>query len=362
MRRNRCEETGPLTELPAIDVRHVAWFRATVARAYPMNLWPVPCRMCRMMACPAGVLRVRRGPREGGRGGAALGREVCRGSLCKDDHVAAGPVAFVLGGGGVLGAVEVGMVRALLEFGVRPELIVGTSIGAINGALVASDPTESAIARLVELWASPSAREVFGDSAPRQLARIARRGTHLHSVGPLRRMLVRELGGAEAFEDLPVQFECCAASIERAAEHWFRSGPLVDAVMASAAVPGLLPPVLIDGEHYVDGGVVNSIPIGRAVALGAGTIFVLQVGRIDRPLVAPRNVVDVARVAFEISRRHRFVRELADVPVGVDVHVMPAGVGSARDDSPLAYRDLKVAMARITRAYEASMEYLKERL
>lgn len=271
-------------------------------------------------------------------------------------------MAFVLGGGGVLGAVEVGMARALLEFGVRPDLIVGTSVGAVNGVLVASDPSESATARLVELWASRSAREVFGDSAPRQLARIARRGTHLHSVGPLRRMLVRELGGAETFEELAVPFECCAASIERAAEHWFRSGPLVDAVLASAAVPGLLPPVLIDGEHYVDGGIVNSIPIGRAVALGAGTVFVLQVGRIDRPLSAPRNVVDVARVAFEISRRHRYVRELADIPPSVEVHVLPAGVGSPRDDSPLAYRDLKVAMARITRAYEASLEYLKEHL
>ena len=276
--------------------------------------------------------------------------------------MSAGPVAFVLGGGGVLGAVEVGMVRALLEFGVRPDLIVGTSIGAVNGVLVAADPSESATARLVELWASPSAREVFGDSAPRQLARIFSRGTHLHSVGPLRRMLVRELGGAETFEQLPVRFECCAASIERSAEHWFTSGPLVDAVLASAAVPGLLPPVLIDGEHYIDGGVVNSIPIGRALALGAGTIFVLQVGRIDRPLAAPRNVVDVARIAFEVSRRHRYVRELAEVPAGVVVHVMPAGAGSPRDDSPLAYRDLKVAMSRITRAYEASADYLKENL
>jgi NTE family protein len=281
--------------------------------------------------------------------------------------VTVGPVAYVLGGGGVLGAVEVGMVRALLEAGVKPDLIVGTSVGAVNGVLVASDPTESVIGRMVELWASPQAREVFGDSIPRQVARIARAGTHLHTSAPLRRMLKRELRGATSFDDLPVRFECCAASIERAAEHWFAGGPgqtvsVVDAVLASSAVPGLLPPVVIDGQHYIDGGIVNSIPIGRAVELGARTIFVLQVGRIDRPLTPPRNVVDVARVAFEISRRHRYARELAEVPSTVDVHVLPAGVGSARDDSPLAYRDLKVAMARITRAYDASVAYLAERL
>jgi NTE family protein len=271
-----------------------------------------------------------------------------------------GPIAFVLGGGGVLGAVEVGMIRALFEADIRPDRVVGTSIGAINGALVAADPSDSVTGRLIELWASNQARDVFGDSAPRQLARLARVGTHLHSPAPLRAMLERELRGATKFEDLPVRFEVCAANIERAAEHWFTSGPVVDAVLASAAVPGLLPPIRIDGRHYIDGGVVNSIPIGRAVELGARTVFVLQVGRIDRPLTAPRNVVEVARVAFEISRRHRYARELAAVPPSVTVHVLPPGAGSKRDDSPLAYRDFRAAQRRIERAYEASAAYLKE--
>jgi NTE family protein len=271
-----------------------------------------------------------------------------------------GPIAFVLGGGGVLGAVEVGMIRALLEAEIQPEIIVGTSIGAMNGALVAADPSLSVIGRLVELWASKQARDVFGDSAPRQLARLARAATHLHSPAALRAMLDRELRGIDRFEDLPVRFECCAASIERAAEHWFTSGPLIDAVLASAAVPGLLPPIAIDGQHYIDGGIVNSIPVGRAVELGAGTIYVLQVGRIDRPLIAPRHVVDVARVAFEISRRHRFAREMAAVPPDVTVHVLPPGAGSKRDDSPLAYRDLRAAQRRIDRAYEESAAFLKE--
>ena len=77
-------------------------------------------------------------------------------------------------------------------------------------------------------------------------------------------------------------FQCCAARIEDAAEHWFDRGPVVDAVLASAAVPGLLPPVQIDGQHYLDGGLVHSIPLGRAVELGAKRVFVLQVGRIEQ--------------------------------------------------------------------------------
>ncbi len=136
-----------------------------------------------------------------------------------------------------------------------------------------------------------------------------------------------------------MRFQVCAASIERAAEHWFDSGPVVDAIVASAAVPGLLPPAKVDGEHFLDGGIVNSIPVGRAVQLGATRIFVLQVGRIDRPLKPPRKPWEVARVSFEIARRHRFAREMGELPDGVEAHVLPARGTSSRDDSLLAHRD-----------------------
>jgi NTE family protein len=266
-------------------------------------------------------------------------------------------IAFVLGGGGVLGAVQVGMLRALLAAGIRPDLVVGTSIGAINGAAVAADPTEAVAERLFAMWCSPEANAIYGDSFARQLGRFATR-THLHSPVPLRRLLERQFGANATFADLVVPFQCCAASIERAAEHWFETGPLVDAVLASSAVPGLLPPVRLNAEHYVDGGIVNSIPVGRAVALGATTIFVLQVGRVDRPLRPPRRAFEVAQVAFEIARRHRFAREMAELPPGVAVHLLPTGSGSARDDSPLAYRNVRAAHRRIERAYQASREYL----
>jgi NTE family protein len=264
----------------------------------------------------------------------------------------------------VLGAAEVGMLRALLERGIKPDLVVGTSVGAVNGAAVAADPSEAVTRRLADLWASPATKEIYGDSYARQLGRFAAR-THLHSPAPLRRMLNRELGADTTFEDLPVPFQCCAASIERAAEHWLSTGPLVPAVLASAAAPGLLPPVrlgaehLVDPEeHFIDGGVVNSIPVGRAVELGATTIYVLQVGRVERPLTPPRRHWDVAQVTFEIARRHRFAREMAALPAGVTAHILPTGGGSARDDSPWAYRDLSVAGERIERAYRASAEYL----
>lgn len=266
--------------------------------------------------------------------------------------------AFVLGGGGLLGAVEVGMLRALFERGVTPDLVLGTSVGALNGLVVATDPTAASVDRLLELWASVAeSNEVYADRAWRQVRRAVRTGTHLHSVAPLRKRLESEFGDTR-FEDLAVEFQCCAASIERAAEHWFSSGPVVPAVLASAAVPGLLPPAVVDGEHYLDGGIVNSIPLGRAVELGATTVYVLQVGRVERPLTPPRRPWDVARVSFEIARRHRFNREIGELPEGVIAHVLPSAV-TEEDDSPRAYRDASAVTRRVEAAYRASLDYLE---
>jgi NTE family protein len=129
-------------------------------------------------------------------------------------------------------------------------------------------------------------------------------------------------------------------------------------VVASAAVPGLLPPAKVGDEHFLDGGIVNSIPLGRAVELGARRIFVLQVGRVDKPLTVPTRPWDVARVSFEISRRHRYLRELAAVPPDVDVHVMPTGSAEAQEDSLFAYRSFSAVRGRIEQAHVASTAYL----
>ena len=157
--------------------------------------------------------------------------------------------AFVLGGGGVLGAVEVGMLRALLERDVRPDLVLGTSVGAINGALIAREPSLVVVDRLHELWRTVAeSRDVYGDTAVRTVRRALSTRTHVYSSQRLKQRLHDELGDI-TFAQLPTRFQVCAASIERAAEHWFDSGPVVEAVVASAAVPGLLPPALVDGEH-----------------------------------------------------------------------------------------------------------------
>lgn len=272
----------------------------------------------------------------------------------------AAKTAFVLGGGGVLGAHEVGMLEALFEARIRPDQIIGTSIGAVNGAVVAADPTLDSVRRLTEVWTSISRAEVFGGSVTARLKTIVTSKTHLFDNQRLREILSESLP-VERIEDLEVPFECVAASVERASAHYFHSGPIVDAVLASSAVPGLLPPVEIGGEHFLDGGLVASIPLDRAVEHGATEIYVLQVGRVEEPLEAPKRPWEVAMIAFEISRRHRFVEALAAVPDEVSVHVLPTGEPKRFNDLR-QYRDAAGTQVsdRIGASYRASKAYLTE--
>src|SRR5690348_113871 len=249
------------------------------------------------------------------------------------------------------------MLRALSEAGIAPDVVVGTSVGAINGAFVAADPAGAA-ARLDQLWQGDAARQAFSETFLGRAVRLASSGTHLHSMVPLRDMLHDMLPAAD-FADLELPFQCVAASIETAHAHWFSSGPIVPAVLASCAVPGLLPPVEVDGEHYFDGGLVDSIPVGRALSLGADVIYVLHVGRVERPLTVPRRPWEVGLVAFEIARRHRFHEEMAALPDDVQVHVLPSGTDQRPPDlAQLRYRNKTKVGVSIERAYAASASYL----
>lgn len=255
------------------------------------------------------------------------------------------------------------MLKALADSSIRPDVILGTSIGAVNGAMFAADPTVAGAERLGQLWTEMNFGEASVGTVLRRVSTLARSGTHLQSLEDMRPQLLKALP-VERVEELQVPFQCVAASIERAAEHWFTDGVLADVVLASCAVPGVLPPVQIGDEHFIDGGIVNSIPVDRAVRLGAKTIYVLQVGRLERPLRPPRWPWEVGLVAFEVARRHRFAGDLVSLPAEVALHVLPTGGSTAP-----AYNDVagQLRMRRIARgvgqaidaSYAASLEYLR---
>lgn len=251
------------------------------------------------------------------------------------------------------------MLRALCEAGIEADLVLGTSIGAVNGAAWAADPTPAGVDRLEEVWNRVEESGVFGGNFVDRVRHLARDRTSLHSAEPLRALLSDSL--PSRFEDLEVPFRCVAACIETAHGTWFDRGELVPAVLASCAVPGLLPPVEFDGRHYIDGGVVDSIPIRAAVESGARTIYVLQVGRVEQPLEVPRWPHEVAVVAFEIARRHSFAATLASLPDHVEVHLLPTGGQGPRptDLRQLRYGDFGGTAEAIERARAACAHYLE---
>jgi NTE family protein len=195
-----------------------------------------------------------------------------------------------------------------------------------------------------------------------RIGELVRSRTSLHTNAALRRVLEEQLP-VRTFGETAVPFECVAASVEKAEEHWFTTGDLIDAVLASSALPGVFPAVPIDGEHFFDGGLVNSIPIARAVRQGATEIWVLHVGRIEEPLTPPRFPWEVGFVAFEIARRHRFHTDLAYLPEGVTVHVLPTGLGEHRSSpwANLRYRNADRIGDRAEIAYLATKDYLADR-
>ena len=269
-------------------------------------------------------------------------------------------IAFVLGGGGRWGAVEVGMLQALDESGITPDMILGTSIGAFNGSIIADQPGSEGVARLADLWTELTEAELFRGGFLDRVINVATMQPGLHSTDELRLVLEQVHGPAKKIEKLATPFQCVAASIEKAGEHWFKEGPLVEALLASAAVPALFPPMEIDGEHFYDGGLVNSVPLDRAVQLGADVIYVLQVGRIEAPLRPPERLHESALIAFEIARRHMFARALANMPDHVELHVLPSGNPVQFDDRrQMKWKDVADTAELIKLGYDATSGYLE---
>ena len=156
------------------------------------------------------------------------------------------------------------MLMALDDAGVAPDVVLGTSIGALNGSVIADGPGPVGVKRLADFWEEASGADLFRGNLVGRMKNVATLKPSIHETAEIRTILEHLHSPDKLIEDLATPFQCVAASIERAAEHWFTSGPLIDAVLASSAIPALFPPYKIGHEHFYDGGLVNSVPLTRA--------------------------------------------------------------------------------------------------
>lgn len=232
----------------------------------------------------------------------------------------------MLSGGASLGAMQAGMLRALYERGIVPDLIVGTSAGALNAAFVASRPQTPATAQeLAQVWRSLNRDDVFPVSARTLIAGATAHVDHLVPARGLMQIARRHLE-IERLEQANVPLHLVAFDLLSGAEVLLSRGPALDAVLAAAAIPGVLPAVR-RGEHVlVDGGVVNNTPISHAVELGAERIYVLSTqDPLARGLPAPpRGAFDAAVHAFTLLVSARLEADIARYSADVELIVLPA--------------------------------------
>jgi NTE family protein len=233
--------------------------------------------------------------------------------------------AFVLSGGAALGALQVGMLRALYERGIAPDLLVGTSAGAMNAAFVASRPqTVTTANQLARAWADMRREEIFPMDLGTLFSGVSSRHDHLVSDRGLRRALSRYLE-LESLEDAAIPLHLVAFDIASGRELLLSEGPAIDALLAAAAIPGVLPPVPWGEHRLVDGGVANNTPISHAVALGAERIYVLPTsagpGAVQQP---HRGALEAAVHALSVMLYVRLAADIARYAGEVELIVLPA--------------------------------------
>src|SRR6266566_3124626 len=243
------------------------------------------------------------------------------------DPVACEPrTAFVLAGGAVLGAMQAGMVHALYERGIAPDLLIGTSAGALNAAFLASRPPTVATAeQLAARWRGLRRTGVLPLRPATLLGGLAGRRDHLIPDQALRRLAARHLQ-FERLEQAAIPLHLVAFDLLTGTEVRLFDGPAVDAVLAAAAIPGVLPPVRWRGRLLADGGIADNTPVSHAVALGARRIYVLPTCNPgDRGLPRPPRAAPAAAVhAITVLTNARLHGDLARYAHSAELIMLPA--------------------------------------
>jgi NTE family protein len=246
--------------------------------------------------------------------------------------------AFVLAGGGSRGAVQVGMLQELIRRGIRADRVYGASVGAINGASYAGRPTAENVERMADIWRAVKGTDIFPRGPLDGPWAFLQKRPSVHANTGLRAIIESGID-YENLEDATIPIEVVTTSLTDGRERWIGHGPAVEAILASAAIPSIFPPVIIDGDMLVDGGVVNNVPISRALEAGCDRMYVLLCGPLHYHPPPPRRPLEAQLTAFFVAMHARFIRELASLPPGVEVVVFSGGgepSGQYRDFSGTA--------------------------
>ena len=239
---------------------------------------------------------------------------------CLRSGIAPQKTAFVFAGGGSLGAVQVGMLRELTRRGVSADFVVGSSVGAINASYYANAPNAAGIEKLERIWCALQRHHVFPVTL-RSVIRLLGRPDNLIDPSNMRRLLERHLPFPN-LEDATIPVHVIATNLGGTAV-CLSSGPAVDAIMASAAIPGAFPPVRIGEDHLMDGAVGSNTPILTAAKLGATRIIAFPAGFACAIHAPPSGAIARALHAITLLISHQMVHDLKELAGVVDVFTVP---------------------------------------
>lgn len=212
--------------------------------------------------------------------------------------------AFVLAGGGSLGAAQVGAMQALLAAGIVPDLLVGCSAGAFNAAYLAIEPSYDRALGLEDAWRGWTRKLFFPDSRATVVRRLLTGAEHIYSTRGLRATLETHIQITDLAETAVPCHLVTTDLVDGEARYW-SSGNAHDLLMASACLPALFPPVRLEGKPHVDGGVLVPVPVQRALDLGARRVWVLEFNRTWASFNGESmSALDVLLESFAVSRSH----------------------------------------------------------
>jgi NTE family protein len=245
------------------------------------------------------------------------------------------------------------MLQALGEQQITPDLVIGTSVGSLNGAVIAQDP-KGAANRLSHAWARITRNQIFPGGLISQARTLERSRNHLFPNTGLSAVIADFLGASTTFTDLSLPFAAVTTDIATALPHVIDSGPLAPALLASAAIPGIFPPVNHDGRHLYDGGMVANVPLQQALRMGARSLVVLDCTFPGHLLPAPQSLAETVLFTAMVTMRYQAIFEAPLVGAQVPVLYLPGP--AARRISPLNFDTTALL---IEEAYEPARAFLE---
>lgn len=262
-------------------------------------------------------------------------------------------VAFVFPAGGSSGAAQVGSARALLEAGIVPDVVVGCSVGALNAAFLAMDPTPTQARRLADIWATVTRADVYGDRPHKTLAKVVLRHDHIYTGAPLRGLIAR-FCPLDELASTAVPVHVVTTDLDFGVARWWSAGPAQELLYASACLPGLFPPAVLGGHRHVDGGVLEPVPVQRAVDLDATTVYLLgDVAAPSDERLGRMSALAVLLRSFAISRYARLPEPEALARPGQRVVVVPGASTRGID-----IRDFSQTRRLIDESYRTTVDQL----